>query len=92
MDPLIIVSALVTGMVTAIGILYRAILKGDFVPGSIYRAALEGWALERKARERAEERAAKAETQQERTTDALREVTATVKASLDQRGINRAAK
>jgi hypothetical protein len=60
-------------LLTGIGLLYRAFVKGDIVPGSIYRAAIE--------------RAEKAETQAERNTDALEAVTATVKAALDQRAI-----
>jgi hypothetical protein len=51
--------------------LWRAFVRGDIVPGSLYREAIA--------------RAEKAETQAERNTDALEAVTATVKQALEQR-------
>jgi hypothetical protein len=78
-DPWQIVAGLIAAMTTGIGILYRAVTRGDFVPGSIYRHQVEMTALERKGRELAEARADKAETQAERNTDALRAFTSTVK-------------
>jgi hypothetical protein len=59
-------------LLAGIGLLYRAFIKGDLVPGSIYRAM--------------EERAIKAETQQERNAETLRDVVAVVKASNELSG------
>jgi hypothetical protein len=59
-------------LLVGIGLLYRAFIKGDIVPGSIYRSAVE--------------RAEKAETQAERNTDALEAVAVTVRTALEQRG------
>lgn len=85
MDPWQIVALLIGSIVTGVGILYRAVLKGDFVPGSIYRHQVELTANERRRGDKAEARADKAETQAERNTEALREVTATVKLAVQQR-------
>lgn len=87
MDPSLIavITALVTAIVSGVGILYRAVKNGDFVPGSIYKAQV---ALTEKAETRADKaegRADKAEVQAERNTKALREVTNTVKQALDNR-------
>jgi hypothetical protein len=58
-------------LLAAVAFLYRAFVRGDIVPGSLYREAIA--------------RAEKAETQAERNTDALEAVTATVKLALEQR-------
>lgn len=58
-------------LLVGIGLLYRAFIRGDIVPGSLYRAM--------------EARAEKAETQAERNTDALEAVAATLKTALEQR-------
>ena len=72
MDPVALAQAgPVAILVTGIAFLYRAFVRGDIVPGSIYRAVVE--------------RAEKAEIQATRNTDALEAVTATVKAALEQR-------
>lgn len=86
MDPLIIISALATAIVTGIGILYRAIQKGDFIPGSIYRERGVLLAKAEARAEKAEKRADKAEDQAALNLAAIREVNATVKQALDQRG------
>lgn len=59
-------------LLVMIAVLYRAFVKGDVVPGTLYREAIA--------------RAEKAETQAERNTDALEAVTATVRQALDSRG------
>lgn len=76
MDP--IVAALVAGIAAGLTALWRAFIKGDLVPGSIYRAQV---ALTEAERQRAD----KADTQVERNTEALNGVTSTVKLSLEQR-------
>lgn len=70
--PLSLVIALVGAMGTGVGVLYRALIKGDLVPGVIYRAM--------------EQRAIKAEIQQERNEETLRETVAVVKASRELTG------
>lgn len=65
-------------LIAGIGLLYRAFVKGDVVPGSIYREAIS-------RAERAESRADKNDIQVERNTDALETVISTVKSALDQR-------
>lgn len=54
-------------LIAGIGLLYRAFIKGDVVPGSLYRDAVA--------------RAEKAEVQAERNTDAIEAVAATLKAA-----------
>lgn len=58
-------------LLVGIAFLYRAFVKGDIVPGALYRAAID--------------RAEKAETQAERNADALEAVNGTVKTALDAR-------
>lgn len=70
MDP--VVAALVGAIGTGIGVLWRAFIKGDIVPGVIYRAM--------------EQRAITAEIQQERNDETLRETVAVVKASRELTG------
>lgn len=73
MDPVALAQAgPVAILLLGIGVLYRAFVKGDIVPGSLYRSM--------------EARAEKAETQAERNTDALEAVAATVKIALERRG------
>lgn len=76
MDPWQVVAALIAAMTTAIGILYRAIQKGDFVAGSIYRLALKQAADERKARLLAERRANKSEAETDLAINTVREAKA----------------
>lgn len=72
MDPITLAQAgPVAILLAAIAFLYRAFVKGDIVPGALYRAAIE--------------RAEKAETQAERNIEALDAVNATVKTALDAR-------
>lgn len=78
MDPWQIVVILIGAITTSIGILYRALIKGDLVPGILYRSM--------------EQRAITAETQQERNLDTLRETVAVVKASRELTGGPDAAK
>jgi hypothetical protein len=68
-DP--VAALLIGGIGSGLAILWRAFIKADIVPGSLYRDAVA--------------RAERAETQAERNTDALEEVTATVKLALEQR-------
>lgn len=70
--PLSLVIALVGAIGTGIGVLYRAVIKGDLVPGVLYRAM--------------EQRAITAEIQQERNAETLRETVAVVKASRELTG------
>ena len=71
MDPLTLAQAgPIAILLAALGFLYRAFVRGDVVPGTIYRDAVL--------------RAEKAETQAERNTDALEAVTATVRQALDR--------
>lgn len=78
MDPVTLAQAgPVAILLVGIGFLYRAFVKGDIVPGTVYRAAVE--------------RAERAETQAERNTDALEAVTQTVKTALERRGPDAAA-
>jgi hypothetical protein len=65
-------------LIAGIGLLYRAFVKGDIVPGRLYRD-MEARAI------RAEKRADQADTQAERNTDALEAVATTVKTALEQR-------
>jgi hypothetical protein len=58
-------------LLVGIAFLYRAFVKGDVVPGSLYRDAIA--------------RAERAETQAERNTESLAAVTATVRQALEQR-------
>ena len=68
MDPVTLSQAgPVAILIAGIAILYRAFVKGDIVPGSLYRDAVS--------------RAEKAEVQAERNTDAIEAVAATVKAA-----------
>ncbi len=73
MDPLTLAQAgPVAILLAAIAFLYRAFVKGDIVPGQMYRCALD--------------RADRAETQAERNIEALEAVNATVKLALERRG------
>lgn len=80
MDPL--VAALIGLIATGVGTLWRAFLRGDVVPGSLYREQVAATDRERK-------RGDKAETQAERNTEALEAVTATVRTSLESRARRR---
>ena len=76
MDPISLAQAgPVAILLAGIAFLYRAFVRGDIVPGSLYRD-------ERDAR-------IKAETQAERNTEALEAVVLTVKTALEQRGPER---
>lgn len=73
MDPVTLAQAgPVAILLVGIAALYRAVVKGDLVPGSLYRAM--------------EDRAIKAETQQERNAETLRDAIAVVKASRELTG------
>lgn len=77
MDPITLAQAgPVAILLVGIGCLYRAFVRGDIVPGALYKAAIE--------------RAEKAETQAERNIDALEAVNDTVKAALDARANRKA--
>lgn len=86
MDPWHVVAVLATAIVTGLGILFRAFLRGDVVAGSTYRLALKTANDERKARQLAERRADKADIQVDRNTDAVRELTASVKTPRERSG------
>lgn len=68
MDPVSLAQAgPVAILLVGIALLYRAFIKGDVVPGSLYRDTVA--------------RAEKAEIQAERNTDAIEAVAATLKAA-----------
>jgi len=71
LDPLTLAQAgPIAILLAALGFLYRAFVRGDVVPGTIYREAIA--------------RAEKAETQAERNTEELARAAATVRQALDR--------
>ncbi len=57
-------------LLVGIGLLYRAFVKGDVVPGSVYRDMVA--------------RAEKAETQEQRNSEAIESVAGTMKLALER--------
>lgn len=70
---------LATFIGTSLAALARAIVKGDLVAGSTYRQQLKVSADERRARQLAERRADKLDTQVDRHTEAIRDLTTVVR-------------